>query len=244
LIARARPNLEVVLPCEAAAPEAFEGWTDEELKLRNESRKILDIPGLRVSGTCVRVRVYTGHLLSINAEFARPLSVARALELLGQAPGVGRGRSDRWRRPCRSWHRRPWRGVRRACLIPLTPGRLPFLMELTFREHLGYAGAAALAEDRGAPPRKTASAGQGARPMGQGAWRGLQRAHGAPTSASLRRPSSRQCPESRSNQRHAVPAYPQRDIRAARPAVPCHVSRLSPQEADALVPTRVGTYCF
>ena len=68
--------------------EHDEGWTDEELKLRNESRKILDIPGLRVSGTCVRVPVYTGHSLSINAEFAHPLSVARALELLGQAPGV------------------------------------------------------------------------------------------------------------------------------------------------------------
>jgi aspartate-semialdehyde dehydrogenase len=62
--------------------------TDEEQKLRNESRKILAIPGLRVSGTCVRVPVFTGHSLSINAEFERPLSVARATELLGAAPGV------------------------------------------------------------------------------------------------------------------------------------------------------------
>ena len=62
--------------------------TDEEKKLRNESRKILAIPGLRVSGTCVRVPVFTGHSLSINAEFARPLSVARATELLASAPGV------------------------------------------------------------------------------------------------------------------------------------------------------------
>jgi aspartate-semialdehyde dehydrogenase len=62
--------------------------TDEEQKLRNESRKILDIPGLRVSGTCVRVPVFTGHSLSINAEFERPISVARATELLGAAPGV------------------------------------------------------------------------------------------------------------------------------------------------------------
>jgi aspartate-semialdehyde dehydrogenase len=62
--------------------------TDEEQKLRNESRKILDIPGLLVSGTCVRVPVFTGHSLSLNAEFARPLSVQRALELLGSAPGV------------------------------------------------------------------------------------------------------------------------------------------------------------
>ena len=62
--------------------------TDEEQKLRFESRKILDIPDLRVSGTCVRVPVFTGHSLSINAEFARPISVARAIELLGSAPGV------------------------------------------------------------------------------------------------------------------------------------------------------------
>lgn len=62
--------------------------TDEEKKLRNESRKILGIPDLKVSGTCVRVPVFTGHSLSINAEFARPLSVQRALELLADAPGV------------------------------------------------------------------------------------------------------------------------------------------------------------
>ena len=62
--------------------------TDEEKKLRNESRKILDIPGLLVSGTCVRVPVYTGHSLSINAEFERPLSIERATELLADAEGV------------------------------------------------------------------------------------------------------------------------------------------------------------
>jgi aspartate-semialdehyde dehydrogenase len=62
--------------------------TDEEKKLRNESRKILAIPSLRVSGTCVRVPVFTGHSLSINAEFERPLSVERATELLRGAPGV------------------------------------------------------------------------------------------------------------------------------------------------------------
>jgi aspartate-semialdehyde dehydrogenase len=62
--------------------------TDEEQKLRNESRKILSIPDLRVSGTCVRVPVFTGHSLSINAEFARPLSAAQAIELLTVAPGV------------------------------------------------------------------------------------------------------------------------------------------------------------
>ena len=62
--------------------------TDEEQKLRHESRKILDIPELKVSGTCVRVPVFTGHSISINAEFARPISVERATELLGAAPGV------------------------------------------------------------------------------------------------------------------------------------------------------------
>jgi aspartate-semialdehyde dehydrogenase len=69
-----------------ADDDSFE--TDEEQKLRNESRKILAIPNLRVSGTCVRVPVYTGHSLSINAEFAKPISVARATELLQGAPGV------------------------------------------------------------------------------------------------------------------------------------------------------------
>ena len=64
------------------------GETDEEQKLRNETRKILSIPDLAVSGTCVRVPVFTGHSLAINVEFAAPLSVERATELLGQAPGV------------------------------------------------------------------------------------------------------------------------------------------------------------
>jgi len=62
--------------------------TDEEKKLRNESRKILELPELRVSGTCVRVPVFTGHSLSVNAEFASELTVERARELLRHAPGV------------------------------------------------------------------------------------------------------------------------------------------------------------
>ncbi|MHB0928719.1 MAG: aspartate-semialdehyde dehydrogenase [Candidatus Nanopelagicales bacterium] len=62
--------------------------TDEEQKLRNESRKILGIPELRVSGTCVRVPVFTGHSLSINAEFASEITPERAAKLLADAPGV------------------------------------------------------------------------------------------------------------------------------------------------------------
>ncbi len=64
------------------------GETDEEQKLRNESRKILGLPDLLVSGTCVRVPVFTGHSLSINAEFERPITPERAVELLSGAPGV------------------------------------------------------------------------------------------------------------------------------------------------------------
>ncbi len=62
--------------------------TDEEQKLRNESRKILGIPDLLVSGICVRVPVFTGHSLAINAEFASPMPVSLAREILGGAPGV------------------------------------------------------------------------------------------------------------------------------------------------------------
>jgi aspartate-semialdehyde dehydrogenase len=77
-----------VLPLAGSIVDDGEGETDEEKKLRNESRKILGIPDLLVSGTCVRVPVFTGHSMSINAEFARPLTVARATELLASAPGV------------------------------------------------------------------------------------------------------------------------------------------------------------
>jgi aspartate-semialdehyde dehydrogenase len=64
------------------------GETSEEQKLREESRKILEIPDLKVSSTCVRVPVFTGHSLSINAEFERDLSPERAAELLQAADGV------------------------------------------------------------------------------------------------------------------------------------------------------------
>jgi aspartate-semialdehyde dehydrogenase len=67
---------------------AEDGYTEEEIKLRDESRKILDLPDLPVSATCVRVPVFTGHSLSINVEFERPISAKEAIELLGRAPGV------------------------------------------------------------------------------------------------------------------------------------------------------------
>ena len=64
------------------------GETDEEQKLRNESRRILHLPELAVAGTCVRVPVFSGHSLSIHAEFAEEISVTRATGLLATAPGV------------------------------------------------------------------------------------------------------------------------------------------------------------
>lgn len=76
------------LPLAGSIVDDGEGETDEEKKLRNESRKILGLPDLLVSGTCVRVPVFTGHSLSINAEFARPISADRAREVLASAPGV------------------------------------------------------------------------------------------------------------------------------------------------------------
>ncbi|MEN9792092.1 MAG: Aspartate-semialdehyde dehydrogenase, partial [Actinomycetota bacterium] len=84
----ARPIAFNVLPFAGALVEDGEGETDEEKKLRNETRKILGIPDLAVSGTCVRVPVFTGHSLSLNAEFARPISPERAAEVLAAAPGV------------------------------------------------------------------------------------------------------------------------------------------------------------
>lgn len=77
-----------VVPLAGSLVDDGSGETDEDQKLRHESRKILGIPDLAVSGTCVRVPVFTGHSLSINAEFARPLSPGRARVLLDGAPGV------------------------------------------------------------------------------------------------------------------------------------------------------------
>ncbi len=77
-----------VVPLAGALVEDGSGETDEEQKLRHESRKILHLPDLLVAGTCVRVPVFTGHSLSIHAEFAEEISVSRATGLLATAPGV------------------------------------------------------------------------------------------------------------------------------------------------------------
>jgi len=77
-----------VLPLAGNLVDDGSGETDEEQKLRNESRKILGLPDLAVAGTCVRVPVFTGHSLAIHAEFGAPITPERARELLASAPGV------------------------------------------------------------------------------------------------------------------------------------------------------------
>lgn len=84
----AEPIAFNVVPFAGALVDDGLNETDEEQKLRYESRKILDIPELLVSGTCVRVPVFTGHSLQINAEFEKPLSPERATQILSGAPGV------------------------------------------------------------------------------------------------------------------------------------------------------------
>ncbi|GGM19870.1 aspartate-semialdehyde dehydrogenase [Promicromonospora citrea] len=77
-----------VLPLAGNLVDDGSGETDEEQKLRHESRKILGLPDLAVAGTCVRVPVFTGHSLSVHAEFARPITPDEARKLLADAPGV------------------------------------------------------------------------------------------------------------------------------------------------------------
>jgi aspartate-semialdehyde dehydrogenase len=77
-----------VVPIAGSLVDDGSGETDEEQKLRNESRKILHAPDLRVSGTCVRVPVFSGHSLAIHAEFADDISPEEALAILAEAPGV------------------------------------------------------------------------------------------------------------------------------------------------------------
>ena len=77
-----------VIPFAGNLVDDGDNETDEEKKLRNESRKILELPDLLVAGTCVRVPVFTGHSLSIHAEFAQDITPERAREILASAPGV------------------------------------------------------------------------------------------------------------------------------------------------------------
>lgn len=77
-----------VVPVAGSVVDDGSGETDEEQKLRNESRKILHIPDLRVSGTCVRVPVFSGHALAIHAEFDTAITPDEAVEILKNAPGV------------------------------------------------------------------------------------------------------------------------------------------------------------
>jgi len=77
-----------VLPMAGSLVDDGSGETDEEQKMRGESRKILGIPDLRVGVTCVRVPVFTGHSMAIHAEFEHPLTPERATEVLADAPGV------------------------------------------------------------------------------------------------------------------------------------------------------------
>nr|WP_232549199.1 aspartate-semialdehyde dehydrogenase [Propioniciclava soli] len=82
------PIAHNVVPLAGSIVDDGSGETDEEQKLRNESRKILHLPELAVSGTCVRVPVFSGHSLSIHAEFAEPITPEDARALLADAPGV------------------------------------------------------------------------------------------------------------------------------------------------------------
>lgn len=84
----AEPIAYNVVPLAGSLADDGTGETTEEQKLRHESRKILGLPDLEVAGTCVRVPVYCGHSLSISAAFERPISPARAREVLADAPGV------------------------------------------------------------------------------------------------------------------------------------------------------------
>jgi aspartate-semialdehyde dehydrogenase len=78
------------------------GYTKEEAKMQDETRKIMHLPELRVSATCVRVPVYRAHSVAVSAEFERPISVEQAREVLAKAPGlelVDEPQSDRYPMP-------------------------------------------------------------------------------------------------------------------------------------------------
>ena len=67
--------------------EQFEGYTSEEMKMQNEGRKIMHLPELKVSCTCVRVPVVRSHSISVSLHFDRPISVKEAQAVIAKAPG-------------------------------------------------------------------------------------------------------------------------------------------------------------
>ena len=67
--------------------EQFEGYTSEEMKMQNEGRKIMHLPELKVSCTCVRVPVVRSHSISVSLHFDRPVTVEQAREAIANAPG-------------------------------------------------------------------------------------------------------------------------------------------------------------
>ena len=78
------------------------GYTKEEVKMQDETRKIMHLPELRVSATCVRVPVYRAHSVAVSAQFERPVSVEHAREVLSKAPGlelVDEAQSNRYPMP-------------------------------------------------------------------------------------------------------------------------------------------------
>jgi aspartate-semialdehyde dehydrogenase len=102
-----------------------EGWSSEELKVRNESRKILGIPGLKVSATCVRVPVITTHALAVHATFAADVSVDKAHAVLAAQPSIvlcDNPAAGRWPTPLQTVGGDPtWVGrVRQALDFPNT----------------------------------------------------------------------------------------------------------------------------
>ena len=86
--AYAAPIAFNALPLAGSVVDDGSEETDEEQKLRNESRKILGLPDLLVSGTCVRIPVMTGHALAVHAQFDRAIDAEEARTLLQDAPGV------------------------------------------------------------------------------------------------------------------------------------------------------------
>ncbi len=124
--------------------------TDEEQKLRNESRKILDIPALRVSGTCVRVPVFTGHSLSLNLEFERSITVDEAVAAFAQRTGCRTAR-----RPHAARGRRQGPELRRSRPSGHVGGRRSRTRAVRLQRQPAQGAALNRRADRGAARRRT-----------------------------------------------------------------------------------------